>query len=301
MKQYACIDIGGTAIKYGLVDENGTILVRKETPTEAQKGGAALLEKACTLAEELKQDAKSEEAGLAGIAISTAGMVDPEKGEIIFAGPAIPQYAGTKFKEVMEERFGVPVEVENDVNCAGLAEATGGAARGRQYVLVLTIGTGIGGCFVKDGQVYHGAGNSACEIGYLPMDGTIFERLGAASALCRRVAELKEEPAEKWDGRAIFNAAKQKDELCEQAIDEMCDVLGKGIATASYILNPDAVVLGGGIMAQEEILRPKIEAALNKYLVPVLLEPMDLYFASHQNNAGMMGAFYNFISKHPAC
>ena len=117
MKKYVSIDIGGTAIKHGIIDGNADILVKGKMPTEAQKGGPGIMEKAVRIIERYRKDYE-----LSGICISTAGMVDVEKGEIFYSAPLIPDYAGTKIKEELEKRFSIPCEVENDVNCAGLAE-----------------------------------------------------------------------------------------------------------------------------------------------------------------------------------
>ena len=171
-------------------------------------------------------------------------MVDTKKGEIFHAAPLIPDYAGTRFKAVLEERFKIPCEVENDVNCAGLAESVSGAAMGSKSTLMLTIGTGIGGCIILDGEVYRGFSNSACEVGYMHMCGSDFQTLGAASILTKKVADRKGEPVEHWNGYRIFECADKGDEVCIRAIDEMTDVLGMGIANICYVLNPQTVVLG---------------------------------------------------------
>lgn len=143
MKKYVSIDIGGTEIKYGLIDEKGQILTRSKMKTEAYKGGPSILEKAVRIVEAYQA---LEE--ISGICISTAGMVDTEKGEIFYAAPLIPQYAGTGFKDTMIQKFSLPCEVENDVNCAGLAEYMSGASKGTKASLMLTVGTGIGGCII---------------------------------------------------------------------------------------------------------------------------------------------------------
>lgn len=291
MKKYVSVDIGGTAIKYGIISEDGIILERGETKTEAQKGGPFVLSKAVEIVRQYKN--KME---LSGICISTAGMVDPVKGEIFHSAPLIPQYAGTKFKETMEQTFHLPCEVENDVNCAGLAEYTSGAAKGSRIALMLTIGTGIGGCLIWEGKVFHGFGNSACEVGYMRMGESDFQTMGAASILTKKVALWKNESEEKWDGYRIFEAAKNGDEQCLQAIDEMADTLGMGIANICYVVNPEVVVLGGGIMAQKEFLEEKIEAAVKKYLIPIIASQTKIAFAEHKNDAGMLGAFYHLMS-----
>lgn len=297
MKQYVSIDIGGTAIKYGIIDENGTIFEKKECPTEAYLGGSHILEKAVSIVAEYQN-----KFDLSGICISTAGMVDVEKGEIFYAAPLIPNYAGTQFKKTMEEKFHIPCEVENDVNCAGLAEAKYGAAKGSAVALCLTIGTGIGGCILIDGKVFHGSTGSACEVGYMHMDHSDFQTLGATSILCKKVEDkkAKEEPESvgSWDGKKIFEMAKMGDSICVNAIDEMVDSLGKGIANICYVLNPQTVVLGGGVMAQKEYLQPRIEEKLTKYLVSSMAACITVKMAENGNQAGMLGAFYHFQERH---
>lgn len=293
MNRYISIDIGGTAIKYGVIREDGEIISRDEMETEAHKGGPSILAKTVGIVEKLKENEV-----ISGICISTAGMVDTKKGEIFYAAPLIPDYIGTKFKETMETRFGIPCEVENDVNCAGLAEYKSGASAGSEIALMLTIGTGIGGCIVVNGEVFHGFSGSACEVGYMHMGESDFQTLGAASILTKKVAAWKDEPEDIWNGYHIFEEAKKGDEICNKAIDEMCDILGKGIANICYVVNPEVVVLGGGIMAQETYLRDRIEGALDRYLVPSIAEHTRIEFAKHRNDAGMLGAFYHFMSIH---
>ena len=293
MNRYVSIDIGGTAVKYGLVGEDGRIFHRSVMDTEAKKGGPAILSKV----EKIVENFCAQENNISGICISTAGMVDIQKGVITYSAPLIPNYAGTEYKKVLEEAFGIPCEVENDVNCAGLAESVSGAAKGCSPALMLTIGTGIGGCIIADGKVFRGFSNSACEVGYMHMAGSDFQTLGAASILTRKVAEWKNEPAEVWNGYRIFEEAKKGDGLCVRAIEEMTDVLGQGIANICYVINPEAVVLGGGIMAQEEYLRPLMERALEKYLIPSICSRTRIAFAKHRNDAGMLGAFYHFMQR----
>lgn len=291
MARYVSIDIGGTSIKYGMIDENGRIIFKNERNTEAAKGGRAILAKVFEIIESFCQQWTID-----GVCISTAGMVDPEKGEIIYSAPLIPEYAGTKFKESIEAYFHVPCEVENDVNCAGLAEAVSGAGAGCNPVLTLTIGTGIGGSLILDQKIFHGFSNSACEVGYMHISGSDFQSLGAASILTSKVSFLKNEPADLWDGRHIFAEAKRGDSICNQAINEMADILGIGIANICYVVNPEIVVLGGGIMAQEEFLGERIREAVNRYLIPHLAEHTRIAFAKHRNDAGMLGAYYHFLN-----
>ena len=292
MRKYICIDIGGTEIKHGVLNEEEQFLTKGKTPTQAWKGGPSLLEKAVGIVADYLREWKAE-----GICVSTAGMVDVEKGEIFYSGPLIPNYAGTKIKARMEAEFGLPCQVENDVNCAGLAEARSGAALGSSPALCLTIGTGIGGCILIGGRVFHGFSGSACEVGYMHMDGSDFQPLGAASILVKKVSAAKNEPEEEWNGYRIFELAKSGDEICAGAIEEMCQVLGKGIANICYVINPQVVVLGGGIMAQEEYLKPRIESAITTYLVSSIREKTRLAFAMDGNSARMRGPVYHFMER----
>lgn len=293
MKKYVSIDIGGTAIKYGVINSEGQIVEKEQMPTEAWRGGPEILNKVIGIVETYKKIYT-----VSGICISTAGMVDVEKGEIFYAAPLIPNYAGTKFKQVLEEKFQIPCEVENDVNCAGLAESVSGVAKQSKVTLCLTVGTGIGGCIIIQGKIFRGYSNSACEVGYMNMGDSDFQTLGAVSILTKKVAERKKEPQERWNGYRIFEHAKKGDAVCCQAIDEMVDILGKGIANICYVLNPEIIVLGGGIMAQQEFLKEKIEQSVKRYLVPSIAENTKIAFAKHKNDAGMLGAFYHFTERH---
>lgn len=295
MKKYISIDIGGTAIKYGIICENAEIILKETLRTEAWKGGPAILKKVIGIVEHLIEQTKGK---ISGICISTAGMVDTKSGSIFYSAPLIPDYAGMEFKKTLEDKFHIPCEVENDVNCAGLAEYQSGVAKGSHVAVMLTIGTGIGGCIILDGKIFHGFSNSACEVGYMHLDGGEFQDLGAASILTKKVAKRKQESESDWNGYHIFESAKQGDETCIQAIDEMADVLGKGISNICYVLNPEIVVLGGGIMAQEEFLGDRIKQAVKKYLVSSIEVNTTIAFAKHQNNAGMLGAFYHFCGVH---
>ena len=288
MNLYLVFDIGGTSIKYGLMNYDEVLVEEHEVPTEAYLGGPAILDKVRKIV------ASYIPQGIKGIAISTAGMVDPIKGEIFYAGPQIPNYAGISFKKVLEEEFGLPCEVENDVNCAGLAEAMTGVAKDSSHSLCITVGTGIGGCLLINGQVYHGASNAACEIGYSILPQGQLEKLASTTALVSRVAEEHGDATSDWDGRRVFKEAKEGNTICIETIDAMVDYLAQGLTNIIYVSNPDTIVLGGGIMSQQAYLEPKLNAALDKYLLPSLRAKTNLAFAHYQNAAGMYGAFYHF-------
>ncbi|MGT2888007.1 ROK family protein [Streptococcus didelphis] len=292
MEKYLAIDIGGTSIKYSILNQEGQIVEKNEMETQAYKGGPAILQKVMDLVATYK-----EQVLLSGVAISSAGMVDPDKGEIFYSGPQIPNYAGTQFKKTIEDSFKIPCEIENDVNCAGLAESISGNASHSPVTLCVTVGTGIGGCFLIDSKIFHGFGNSACEVGYMHLKDGSFQDLASTTALVKEVANAYGDPLDKWNGRRIFAEAKNGNQICQTAIDNMVDYLAQGLANISYIINPSLIVLGGGIMAQEDYLADKISLALKTYLVSSLYDPLTIRFAKYGNDAGMMGAFYHFKQK----
>ena len=322
-KRYFALDIGGTKTKYALLGEKGEILSTYEKDTEAQRGGSFILENVKgeirrVLAElkgnppvgaqaDTKVDAKAErtteaktEPLLSGICISTAGMVDEMKGEIIHAGPQIPEYKGCKWKEEIERTFSIPCEVENDVKCAGLGEYSFGSGKGTSSMLCLTIGTGIGGSFILNGEVYHGTSHSAMEIGYMQIPGGMFQRMASTSALVKRVASRKGEPEELWNGKRIFEEVAKEDKICLEELDRLCDALSIGLSNLCYAFNPECIVLGGGIMEQKDILLPKIWGHLQEHLVPIVAENTRLLAASLGNRAGLLGAYVHFQNRQKA-
>jgi predicted NBD/HSP70 family sugar kinase len=116
--------------------------------------------------------------------------------------------------------------------------------------------------------------------------------------MSKKIAEQRQDIPENWSGRRIFEAAKQGDTECIRVIDEMAEILGKGIANICYVLNPQIVVLGGGVMEQREMMEPLIKDKLEKYLRPIVRNTTRIAFAEHGNDAGMLGAFYHFRKDH---
>lgn len=297
MNKYITIDIGGTEIKYGIITENAD-LIFSESELNCGLGGTALVQQVKSLISRLI-DGNMKSKGLAempgkisGICISTAGMVDVKNGTIFYAAPLIPNYIGTRWKKEIEETFKIPCEVENDVNCAGLAEAVSGAAANTHSSVCLTVGTGIGGCLIIENRVYHGFFGSAGEVGYMRINDSDFQTLASAKHLCETVK--REKGGGIWDGMKIFEQARLGDGICQKAIEELCYILGKGIANICFVVNPQAVILGGGIMSQKDYVEPLIKRSMKEHMPPVFFEKTELRFAEYKNLAGMIGAFYHF-------
>lgn len=289
MKQYICIDIGGTAIKYGVVQSGEIPEIIQTDSCKTPENGTKILRKVFDIIEGLKRNCGQTEA----VCISSAGIVNSEEGCILEANDdLIPGYTGTKIADRVKEKFGIPCFVENDVNCAAMAEYYAGAAKGYHSMLMLTIGTGIGGAFIVGGKLLKGHTYSACEVGYMNMEEGTFEEIAATSALVARTAKRLHKTADAISGKWIFEQAQDGNEVCIEEIDRMCDILAKGISNICYVLNPEIVLLGGGISAQTDWLKPRIEMGMEKYLIPVIRKKTKLDFAKFKNQAGMIGAYY---------
>lgn len=289
MEYYVCIDIGGTAIKYGLVNRNGEFIDKASMPTEADLGGIGIVAKIKNIIMEYSKVQK-----LTGVAISTAGVIDYTDGSIKFA-LAIPNYTGTKLKETIEEDFKLKCAVENDVNCIALGEMWLGAGKGKSSLFCMALGTSIGGCAVFDKKVIHGASNSAGEIAYMLIPGGNMHELVSTTRLVKDVANAKNITVDEVNGKKIFAWAKQDDEISKNAIYRLMEHLADGIVNITSVFNPEMIILGGGIMAQTEYLQPIITQILKEKLQPNVYEKTEIAFAKLENDAGMLGALYNLL------
>ena len=261
MMYYICIDIGGTSIKYGVLSEKGEIFIDGTVSTKVTEKENFILSDVKKLVRNILDEYRNYE--IKGICVSTAGVVNPEKGEIAYAGPTIPKYTGTKIKEELEKEFSISCEVENDVNCAGLGEYWRGAGKGSKSMVCLTIGTGIGGSVILDGKLLNGIGYTAGEIGYMDVNGNYIQNIASSKYLVEKVQKEKVEREGITDtitGVDIFELAKRGDEICIAGINEIISNLTVGVRNIIYLLNPEVIVIGGGITAQKEYLEEKISS-----------------------------------------
>ena len=296
--RYITIDIHSRGIRYGVLKaherhhaiRHADVLLFEDR-CDLPADGAGIRDTVVNIVQDLNGRFAAE-----GVCISTAGIVEPERGIVFHAPDYLPDYQGTQWKELIETACGLPCEAEGGFHCAGLAEDISGAAMSAHSSLCLTIGDAVGACFITDGQIWRGHSLSACAVGYLPMYGSTLETLGSTDALVRKVAAIKGSLSLPWDGVRIFEEAKKGDNDCIRAIDDMCEVLGRGIATICYVINPEIVVIGGSIMTEHRFLMPRIRAAMEKYLIEPLTVNTFIASAAHGELAGMLGAFYHFLS-----
>ncbi len=287
--KFMAFDVGGTAIKFGLVDENFEVLVSGEVPTNTYKDTDNMVVAAL--------DAKLQEyvGQFSAIGISTAGQVDFENGVINDGVANIPNYNHSRLREVFEAKYNVPVAVDNDVNCAAIGEAHFGAAQGESDFLCLTYGTGVGGCIYINGDVYRGSKFAGGEFGHMAThkDGRpcTCGRIGCyeAYAACRVFTNaVSERMGRKMTGREIFKEENLKNPIIIEEIDKWEDEIALGLRNLCYIFNPSLIVLGGGIMSEDLLIghiREKVDAQLEPNYKHVRIEKAQL-----RNKAGMLGA-----------
>ncbi len=298
MMYYICIDIGGTSIKYGVLSEKGEIFIDGTVSTKVTEKENFILSDVKKLVRNILDEYRNYE--IKGICVSTAGVVNPEKGEIAYAGPTIPKYTGTKIKEELEKEFSISCEVENDVNCAGLGEYWKGAGKGSKSMVCLTIGTGIGGSVILDGKLLNGIGYTAGEIGYMDVNGSYIQNIASSRYLVEKVQKEKVEKEGITDaitGVDIFELAKKGDEICIAGINEIISNLAVGVRNIIYLLNPEVIVIGGGITAQKEYLEEKIRKEVNDGMISDMFRKTRIELAQQGNQAGLLGALYNFLNK----
>ena len=298
MMYYICIDIGGTSIKYGVLSEKGEIFIDGTVSTKVTEKENFILSDVKKLVRNILDEYRNYE--IKGICVSTAGVVNPEKGEIAYAGPTIPKYTGTKIKEELEKEFSISCEVENDVNCAGLGEYWKGAGKGSKSMVCLTIGTGVGGSVILDGKLLNGIGYTAGEIGYMDVNGSYIQNIASSRYLVEKVQKEKVEREGITDtitGVDIFELAKRGDEICIAGINEIISNLAVGVRNIIYLLNPEVIVIGGGITAQKEYLEEKIRKEVNDGMISDMFRKTRIELAQQGNQAGLLGALYNFLNK----
>ena len=204
------------------------------------------------------------------------------------------------FDEKLEKEFSIFCEVENDVNCAGLGEYWKGAGKGSKSMVCLTIGTGIGGSVILDGKLLNGIGYTAGEIGYMDVNGNHIQNIASSRYLVEKVQKEKREKEGITDaitGVDIFELAKKGDEICVTAINEIISNLSVGIRNIMYLLNPEVIVIGGGITAQKEYLEEKIRKEVNDGMISDMFRKTRIELAQQGNQAGLLGALYNFLNK----
>ena len=301
------IDIGGTKIAGALVDSEGVILRESRVPTPATEPDA-IAEAVVGLIQELSEGQTVVAAGVAA-----AGYVDAERANIVYA-PNL-SWRNEPFKAKLDAKLDIPVFIDNDANAAGWAEYRFGAGRGYRHMVMLTIGTGVGGAIVTDGRLLRGGFGVAAELGHVRHipNGRLcgcgrhgcIEQYGSGTALLRsaielangddvkgaRLSELMRENGGELTGAQVYQAITENDPGALELLRDLGIALGKTIATLAAVLDPEIVVIGGGVSAAGDLLlTPMREAYLGSLSARGFHPELKIVAAKFANDAGVVGA-----------
>lgn len=286
-------DFGGSAVKYGYWElETLTHKGQFTTP-------ATWIEMKAQLSSVFQQ--LSQEVAINGVAFSAPGVVNSQR-QVIEGISAIPYIHGFDIYTELEELFGLPVAMENDANCAGMAEFYEGAARGYQNVAFVVIGTGVGGAMFTNGELNKGAHLYGGEFGLMFLNGEhTFSTLGTAVQMAWRYCERKGLDKNTFSGKEVFELAENDDPLAQEEVESFYDYLTKGLFSIQFSFDPEVIVLGGGISAKEGLLT-EINQRMKKLTSHFGLNDFDplITLCEYRNDANLIGAAANYLAQQEA-
>ncbi len=306
--RYLAVDIGGTAVKIGLVDQEGNFLHTAEYPVAFDYYETPILDTVIASCGIFMEEFDEDDVPLLAIGVSATGSINTVKGTVDGSAGQVKNWKGSRIKERMEERFPVPVYVLNDANAAALGEVWLGAAKGKRNVVAVTIGTGVGGGIIVNSQLLLGESGFAGEIGHItilyggrecPCGNTgCLEEYASMTALVRQVRQeieagrLEGIPAKEVNGRRIFQEIRNGNKEMERITDQWIDVVAAGITGFVHIFNPETVIIGGGVSSQQELFIDKVRQRAFARMHPEFAPNLEIVAAKLANNAGMAGAVY---------
>jgi len=298
------VDIGASKIAVGLVYPDGSVDHRKETPTEAHKGGESLMVKVINLCRafiiEVGQEKGSSAPGInpISIGISSAGQIDDSTGTVIFATENLPGWTGMDIKGRIESALGIETYVENDVNCLALGEANFGAGKGNKHILFLAVGTGIGGAIIIDGKLYRGWKGSAGELGHITIDyqGNLcncgsrgcIEMYASGPAIEK--AYNKGDKGKQITCKEITSFAQAGDKYALSVITSAGKYLGICLFGILNLLNPEMVILGGGVLSTNDIYLNAVRQAVAQNALGPMKDTPIIRTQLKGNIANLVGA-----------
>lgn len=290
---YMTFDLGGTSVKYALLNSDADLLEedRFQTPADNLE---MLMNKISTHVQRYKNKYK-----IAGIGVSAPGAVREDG--VIEGSSAIPCTVGQNIKTLIYHQTQLPVSVENDANCAALAEVWKGVLQHVDDAAVIVSGTGIGGALIHNGNIHKGSHLHGGEFGYMILDADpvqdevqTWSAIGSTGAIVRKVAKQKQWSPKNLSGQQVFELSERGDTICRQAIDRFYYVMALGIFNVQYMYDPDVIAIGGAISARPD-------------LVSLVYEKLNLIMEKHhdatvtprlvgcrfQNRSNLIGALYH--------
>lgn len=286
----AAFDIGGTSVKYAYWQEDSLI----------EKGSFSSPATWTGMKNELKRVKEDYEERyiVEGVAISSPGAVN-QAARVVEGASALPYLHHFPIYDELEEMFGCKVALENDANCAALAEVWKGSAKGLENVLMVIVGTGIGGSVVINGEVQHGAHLFGGEFGFMLLNETqTFSQLGTAVKMASRYCERNGLPIGTVSGEEVFRLAESGDEAAAEEAEVFYTSLARGIYNLQYSYDPDLILLGGGVSNKPDILE-QLEKRFESILKQVGIAPFvpKVETCCFKSEANLIGAVYNYVQQ----
>lgn len=313
MKTVVGLDLGGTFIKVGLVNEKGKILKKEQLPSLRKKGKKAILSQ---MEKGIKFALKGEK-NVSGIGIGTPGLVD--KNGKVFSAPNLPQWDNLPLKKLFQDKFHLRVVVENDVNTITSGEYIYGAGKGYKNIICITLGTGLGGGMILNGKLFRGSKLSAAEIGHIPICfngpkcncgnvGCIERYVGAEyiSQIAReaikkgrksKIKEIVKGDLKKITPRVISQAYKKGDSLAKEIWEKVGLYLGTMLSGLINLLNSEIIIIGGGIAQAGKPLFDSIDKEIKKRAFPLLAKDVQVVPAKLGTDSGIISAASLIIGK----
>lgn len=309
---YLGIDLGGTNIAIGVVDENNQIVIKDSVPTKAQRPPEEIVIDMAKLCRDLLERANIPLSEVAYAGIAAPGSIDPEKGVVIYANN-LP-FRDFPIADLLRKHLPIEkVYLDNDANAAAYGEAIAGAARGCRYAVMITLGTGLGGGIVIDGKIYSGFNYAGGELGHIVIeyDGVpctcgrkgCWESYSSATGLIRMTKEKMAETKETlmWElaegsldnvsGKTAFAAMKQGDKAATEVVDKYISYLACGVTNIINIFQPEVLCIGGGICREGDyLIKPLLEKVSAEQYTRSLKKQTEIKIAELGNDAGIIGA-----------
>lgn len=278
------LDIGGTSVKMGLADEQGVLYEKAEADVSFDGYQTPIID---TVVQSAVLFLARHNVSICGAGVSATGQIDDRSGVVIGTNGKIPHYEETPIKEKLEQALGAPVWALNDANAAALGECA------------------FGGGLVLDGRLYGGARGIAGELGHFTLyqEGPAcpcgkrgcFEHYASVTALIRRAHEAA--PETEWNGRKIFERAAQGDAVLLRVLETWIDDIAAGLTGLVHLFNPEAVLIGGGVSAQEKLLIEPLRRRVLQGVMPRFAEGLRVEAATLGNDAGLLGAVRFFLER----